>query len=67
MYVDINTYKNKFNYIVTISDTYNGYNSKEDVIEQLILDLEKLKARLIEEEYKKRQDSVKIIKKVLTN
>lgn len=53
MYVDINTYKDKFNYIVTISNLYNNYNNKEEVIEQLILDLEKLKADLIEQQYKR--------------
>ena len=58
MYLDINTCKNKFNYIVTITDIYKNYNNKEEIIEQLILDLEKLKAYLIDEQYKR-----KLIKK----
>jgi len=41
-------------YIVTINESYKE-ETKEKVIQQLILDLEKLKADLIDEQYKEKK------------
>ena len=49
---------NHLGYMLNIYKFYKDHKTKDEMIEQLILDLEQLKANLIDEQYKK-----KLIKK----
>ena len=49
---------NHLGYMLNIYKFYKDYKTKDEMIEQLILDLEQLKANLIDDQYKR-----KLIKK----
>jgi len=44
---------NHLGYMLNIYKFYKDYKTKDEMIEQLILDLEQLKANLIDEQYKR--------------
>lgn len=52
IYLNVEKY-NHLGYMINIYNFYKDYKTKDEMIEQLILDLEKLKADLIEQQYKK--------------
>lgn len=58
IYVDVEKY-NHLGYMVNIYNFYKNCKTKEEVTEQLILDLEQLKASLIDEQYKNKTLALK--------